>query len=190
MHSGSTSVRSVSQLRCFGCGCAAQRGSRLHLAAGGALGHTSRPFMHWIVLTLVSALFLGCYELCIKHAVRDNAVLPVLFLSNLCSASVWLLLMGAHAAHPGLLPASLAVPALTWHQHLLLAAKSALIVCAWVYLFRDQTPPGLDHVANPGHRPGVDARRRVVGPGGTSHRAGTAGHGDHAGGVRRALVRR
>jgi transporter family protein len=88
--------------------------------------------MHWIVLTLVSALFLGFYELCIKHAVRDNAVLPVLFLSNLCSASVWLLLMGAHAAHPGLLPASLAVPALNVHQHLLLAAKSALIVCAWV----------------------------------------------------------
>ena len=88
--------------------------------------------MHWIVASLVSALFLGFYELCIKHAVRDNAVLPVLFLSNVCSASVWLLLMGAHAANPGLLPASLAVPALTWHQHLLLAAKSALIVCAWV----------------------------------------------------------
>jgi bacterial/archaeal transporter family protein len=88
--------------------------------------------MHWIVASLVSALFLGFYELCIKHAVRDNAVLPVLFLSNVCSASVWLLLMGVHAVHPGLLPASFAVPALTWHQHLLLAAKSALIVCAWV----------------------------------------------------------
>ncbi len=88
--------------------------------------------MHWIVLTLVSALFLGFYELCVKHAVHDNAVLPVLFLSNLCSASIWLLLMGTHAARPGLLPASLTVPALNVHQHLLLAAKSALIVCAWV----------------------------------------------------------
>ena len=31
--------------------------------------------MHWIVATLVSALFLGCYDLCAKHAVQDNAVL-------------------------------------------------------------------------------------------------------------------
>ena len=36
--------------------------------------------MHWIVASLVSAFFLGCYDLSTKHAVRDNAVLPVLFL--------------------------------------------------------------------------------------------------------------
>ena len=35
--------------------------------------------MHWIVASLVSAFFLGCYDLFTKHAVRDNAVLPVLF---------------------------------------------------------------------------------------------------------------
>ena len=39
--------------------------------------------MTWIVASLVSALFLGVYDLCIKHAIRDNAVLPVLFFSTL-----------------------------------------------------------------------------------------------------------
>ena len=49
------------------------------------------PFsMHWIVASLFSAFFLGWYELSGKHAVRENAVLPVLFFTNLCSAVVWL----------------------------------------------------------------------------------------------------
>ena len=61
--------------------------------------------MHWIVATLVSAFFLGCYELFTKQAVRDNAVLPVLFFSNVCSTAVWTLLMGVHALHPTALPA-------------------------------------------------------------------------------------
>jgi hypothetical protein len=38
--------------------------------------------MHWIVASLVLALFLGVYELCTNHAIRDNAVVPVLFFST------------------------------------------------------------------------------------------------------------
>jgi len=33
--------------------------------------------MRWIVASVVSALFLGGYELCTKYAVRENAVLLV-----------------------------------------------------------------------------------------------------------------
>lgn len=88
--------------------------------------------MHWLAATLVSALFLGGYELFTKHAVRDNAVLPVLFFCNVCSASVWMLLMGAHALHPAALPASLAVAPLAPAQHGLLALKSALVAASWV----------------------------------------------------------
>jgi len=84
--------------------------------------------MHWLAATLVSALFLGGYELFTKHAVRDNAVLPVLFFSNVCSATVWTLLMGAHA----LLPAGLAVAPLTAGQHGLLLLKSAIVAASWV----------------------------------------------------------
>jgi hypothetical protein len=63
--------------------------------------------MSWIEASLVSALFLGVYDLCIQHAIRDNAVLPVLFLSTLTGATVWTALLLAQSAYPGLLPAAL-----------------------------------------------------------------------------------
>jgi transporter family protein len=88
--------------------------------------------MPWIVASLVSAFFLGCYDLCTKHAVRDNAVLPVLFFANVCSASVWLLLMAVHALAPEALPAALAVAPLTLAQHGLLALKSVLVALSWI----------------------------------------------------------
>ena len=83
--------------------------------------------MPWIVASLISAFFLGCYDLCTKHAVRDNAVLPVLFLANLCSTVIWLGLMALHAGAPALLPAALTVAPLTWAQHGLMLAKSAFL---------------------------------------------------------------
>ena len=88
--------------------------------------------MHWITASLISAFFLGCYDLFTKHAVRDNAVLPVLFLENLCSASVWLALIALHGAAPGLLPADLIVPSLTRVQHLQLLLKSAIVATSWI----------------------------------------------------------
>ena len=88
--------------------------------------------MHWIVASLMSALFLGCYELGTKHAVRDNAVLPVLFFANVCSATVWTGLLTVAALAPGVLPAVLLVAPLTFHQHLLLLGKSALVASSWV----------------------------------------------------------
>jgi len=86
--------------------------------------------MHWIFASLVSAFFLGWYELSIKHAVRDNAVLPVLFFANLCSATVWGGVISAGALLPGM-PAELAVPSLTWLQHLQLLLKSTIVAASW-----------------------------------------------------------
>ena len=88
-------------------------------------------FMHWIVATLVSAFFLGLYELFTKQAVRDNAVLPVLFFSNVCSTIVWTLLMTLHGLYPAVLPAGLVVASLTPFQHLLLALKSVIVAASW-----------------------------------------------------------
>src|SRR4051812_6655304 len=88
--------------------------------------------MHWIAASLLSALFLGFYELGTKHAVRDNAVLPVLFFANVCSATVWTGLLAIAAVSPGALPTSLHVAALTGAQHLLLLAKSALVATSWI----------------------------------------------------------
>lgn len=92
-------------------------------------------FMHWIVASLVSALFLGVYELCTKHAVRDNAVVPVLFFSTLTGAMVWVILMGAQAVQPGLLSASLVTDPLTLVQHLQLALKSTIVAASWIFTY-------------------------------------------------------
>ena len=91
--------------------------------------------MHWIVASLLSALFLGGYELCTKHAVRDNAVLPVLFFSTFCGAAVWIGLMATQALHPGLLPPSLVADPISVTQHLQLALKSAVVAASWIFTY-------------------------------------------------------
>lgn len=83
--------------------------------------------MTWVAATLLSALFLGLYDLGTKHAVRDNAVLPVLFFANLSSATVWLALMAAGGA----LPVEFHVAPLTGTQHLQLFLKSAIVAASW-----------------------------------------------------------
>ncbi|MBA4138771.1 MAG: hypothetical protein C0518_15810 [Opitutus sp.] len=87
--------------------------------------------MDWMFLALLSALFLGCYDLGTKHAVRDNAVLPVLFFANLSSATIWCGLIAVDR-HGGGLPAILQVAPLTPSQHLQLFAKSALVSASWL----------------------------------------------------------
>ncbi len=91
--------------------------------------------MHWIVASLLSALFLGVYELCTKHAVRDNAVVPVLFFSTLSGAAVWIGLLGVQAVHPGALPASLVADPLTLVQHLQLVLKSTIVAASWIFTY-------------------------------------------------------
>jgi drug/metabolite transporter (DMT)-like permease len=80
-------------------------------------------------------LFLGVYELCTKHAVRDNAVVPVLFFSTLSGATVWLVLLVGQTIQPGTLPTSLVVDPLTLVQHLQLVLKSAIVAASWVFTY-------------------------------------------------------
>lgn len=88
--------------------------------------------MHWIVASLVSAFFLGCYDLFTKASVRENAVLPVLFFANLCSASIWLALMALQSVKPGALPEIFLVESVTWHEQRLLATKSVIVGASWL----------------------------------------------------------
>ena len=88
--------------------------------------------MNWVAATLLSAFFLGIYDLCTKHAVRANAVTPVLFFSTLTGATVWLGLLLVQAIHPGLLPPSLVTDTLTAKQHLQLLLKSGIVAASWI----------------------------------------------------------
>ena len=91
--------------------------------------------MHWIAASLLSALFLGVYELCTKHAVRTNAVVPVLFFSTMTGAGIWAVLLLVQAVRPGLLPAALITDPITPVQHLQLALKSGIVAGSWIFTY-------------------------------------------------------
>lgn len=88
--------------------------------------------MNWVAATLLSAFFLGIYDLCTKQSVRDNAVTPVIFFSTLTGALVWAVLLVVDTVHPGFLPLSLVTDALTWRQHLQILLKSAIVAASWI----------------------------------------------------------
>ena len=98
----------------------------------GAASDLASRHMHWIAASLLSALFLGIYELNTKHAVRENAVLPVLFFASMSSACVWGGLLVSAALAPASLPPMLHVASLSGAQHLQLLGKSALVALSWV----------------------------------------------------------
>lgn len=90
--------------------------------------------MSWILFSLLSALFLGVYDLLKKSALKDNAALPVLFYSVLSGAIAW----GPILLWKSLYPAA---PALQWLRiepiglslHLLIILKSILVGFSWLF---------------------------------------------------------
>lgn len=87
----------------------------------------------WLYLSIFSALLLGVYDLFKKLAVRDNAVLPVLFLSICAGVLVWLPFMIWSAVSPATLPSTFfLVSPLNTREHLLILAKAALVVTSWI----------------------------------------------------------
>lgn len=79
----------------------------------------------WVVLSFVSALCLGLYDLAKKSSVRDNAVPMVLLLNVLTGASIYL---------PIILWSGWIQP-LDATGHGLLFAKSALVGASWTFAF-------------------------------------------------------
>jgi len=115
----------------------------------------------WIVASLISALFLGFYDLSKKHALRDNAVLPVLFVGTLCGAAVWLVLLVAGIAAPDVVPAAFVPEPLTAAQHGLVFLKSVIVAASWAFTYWHQAPAALAGCAHSRHRPALDTLRRA-----------------------------
>lgn len=85
-------------------------------------------FPVWLPPILLSALFLGLYDVAKKHAVNGNPVLPVLFWSNLFGA-IFLLLAFACT---GTLGAALAC---TPREYALIAVKALIAGGSWYFVF-------------------------------------------------------
>jgi len=87
----------------------------------------------WVYLGIVSAVFLGMYDVSRKHALRQNAVLPVLFLSTVFSALVMLpLVLLSRAASERVSAIAFYVPPITWTGHFHVLVKSFIVALAWM----------------------------------------------------------
>ena len=85
----------------------------------------------WALLAFMSAALLGCYDFFKKVSLKDNAVLPVLFLNTLFSALLFLpfiLLSGSGVIGEGMLY----VPSADLHTHLFLMLKAVIVLSSWI----------------------------------------------------------
>lgn len=90
--------------------------------------------MSWIFLSLLSAAFLGLYDLAKKHALKENAVLPVLFFGVLTSAVIWIALLLAGDYLPrNQFWLRFQVDPISLQAHGLLLGKAALVGASWIF---------------------------------------------------------
>jgi transporter family protein len=90
----------------------------------------------WIWLGMVSMLFLGVYDICKKHALRGNAVLPILFFANLAGVQLaWPLLLGSACCPEAMRPLGLLVEPVSLAGHGLLFVKSLIVSTSWVLAY-------------------------------------------------------
>lgn len=87
----------------------------------------------WLVLSLLSAFFLGLYDVAKKGAVNRNTVFPVLFFSTLSGTLCALPAVIISTVNPSLAHKfHFFVPHLSFSVHLLIMAKSAIVGTSWV----------------------------------------------------------
>ncbi|MEM6364601.1 MAG: EamA family transporter [Planctomycetota bacterium] len=92
--------------------------------------------MHWILLSVASALLLGVYDAAKKWSVRDNAVPIVLLCSVSIGAGLYLpLVVWSHLASGTIPFDSFVVGSLSWRDHGLVAGKSVLVGASWTLAF-------------------------------------------------------
>ena len=90
--------------------------------------------MHWFTLSLLSAGFLGFYEIAKKVSVRDNAVPPVLFFNVTTSALLWLpFVIWSKVASETIPFEMLRVASLTGTAHGQLFLKANIAGSSWIF---------------------------------------------------------
>ena len=90
--------------------------------------------MHWFTLSLLSAGFLGFYEIAKKVSVRHNAVPPVLYFNVLTSALLWLPFVILSRAGSQSIPFEmLRVDTLSWTMHGQLFLKAIIAGTSWIF---------------------------------------------------------
>ncbi|MCW3788799.1 DMT family transporter [Plebeiibacterium sediminum] len=89
----------------------------------------------WWLLAIISALFLGIYDVVKKVSVNNNAVLPVLLFSSVSGAILFIPIL--ILSQQGILAEdhTLYVPSITWAEHAQLLLKAAIVITSWIFSF-------------------------------------------------------
>ena len=87
----------------------------------------------WLILAFLSAALLGFYDVFKKMALKDNAVIPVLFLNTLFCSLIFLPFI-AFSAQGTLSQDSLFyVPSCGWDVHKYILLKSCIVLSSWTF---------------------------------------------------------
>jgi len=87
----------------------------------------------WLILAFLSAALLGFYDVFKKQSLKDNAVLPVLFLNTIFSSLVFLPFIVISHQSPQLLHDTIFfVPQAGWEAHRLILVKSFIVLSSWM----------------------------------------------------------
>ena len=85
----------------------------------------------WLILAFMSAALLGCYDSFKKQALRENAVIPVLFLNTLFSSLIFLPFILCSPS--GLLDGTIFhVASGGWEMHKYIVLKALIVLSSWI----------------------------------------------------------
>lgn len=90
----------------------------------------------WLLLAFLSAILLGFYEVFKKVSLRENAVIPVLFISILFSCVTLSPFLFLSEFFPDTLKGSIfIVPRVDVHAHLLFVLKAVIVLTSWIFAY-------------------------------------------------------
>ena len=87
----------------------------------------------WLLLAFLSAALLGFYDTFKKKSLRNNAVIPVLFLNTLFSTLIFLPFIVFSASSHTLDGSMFYVPQMGWAAHRFILLKSVLVLSSWIF---------------------------------------------------------
>ena len=88
--------------------------------------------MVWLMLAFLSAALLGFYDVFKKQSLRENAVLPVLFLNTLFCSLIFLPFIVLSAWKPEALEGGIFyIPSAGWEVHRYIVLKSVIVLSSW-----------------------------------------------------------
>ncbi len=87
----------------------------------------------WLILAFLSAALLGFYDVFKKIALKDNAVIPVLFLNTLVCSLIFVPFIALSARGVVAADSLFYVPQCGWETHKYILLKSCIVLSSWIF---------------------------------------------------------